>query len=67
MGKLVAFTGLNGERVWVNPSVVARIYPEGEGATVYLSVPGLAPVLLREPADVVAETLNRNLGWRRRF
>lgn len=63
MAKLIAFAGLDGERVWINPSHVVCVKSEGGRAVVHLTGNDPRPVTVAGEPDTVAKTINDNMGW----
>jgi predicted phosphodiesterase len=63
MAKLIAFAGLNDEKVWINPGSVAMVEQEKDKVVVYFERADMPHVFLKGEADEVVNKLNQNMGW----
>lgn len=63
MAKLIAFAGINDEKVWINPGAVAMVEQEPDKVVVYFERSDMPSVFLKGEADAVVAKLNQHMGW----
>lgn len=64
MAKLIAFPGISGKTVWINPSHVCLVEQQEVGnVTVIVGSSDPQAIFLAGDAEEVVFKLNRKMGW----